>query len=142
MTPAKPLTAQEMLTEIINAQVKGGYSEWKERLEDHCHCGYQLQLEKHPGDRRSLKGSYEDDEWRYGIIEILLDPEGLKAAYGSELACKNCGNPGRWTCANKDCWHPNAGVTSRGWAVAHMILLAWLAEGAEEAIRTAYELLP
>jgi hypothetical protein len=126
------LTAEQKLTQIIEAQAKGGC--------DIFQISKPLEVD---GDGVYCLGH---GDVATHILEILLDREGLRAAYGRGLACKNCAAVVKWdiklACQRDDCWHPKAGYITRDWAVAHMILLAWLADGAEEAIDTAHSLLP
>ena len=73
-----------------------------------------------------------DNSWH--ILEILLDTEGLKAAYGERDRCRHCGN------LKCTCDFPYIVPTFD--VVAHDILDSWISGGAEEAINTAYDLLP
>lgn len=134
MTDSHTFTTEQKLAAIIDAQAKGGcekHVEWAA-----CDTGI------HDG-RLSFYAERE-----IHVLEILLDPVGLSAAYGKDHVCKNCARPfdikGLSACQHPRCYHPKAGWSNRDLVVAHMILLAWLSntEGDPvEAIDTAYSLL-
>jgi hypothetical protein len=72
----------------------------------------------------------------FHVLQVLLDPEGLRAAYGESV--KVPVSNGRYTIAkNTRGYHLPIPET-----VAHRIVDAWLSGGAEAAIQTAYDLLP
>lgn len=74
------MTTEEKLKAIIQAQVKGGHKTWEEILKkkfDDPSDNYAYSFE----DDGSLGFMYYDMTHRWHILEILLDPQGLKAAY-------------------------------------------------------------
>lgn len=97
------MTTEDKLHAIIEARVKGGYDSefWTN------------------GMRVISQSLYDHADNRWHILEILLDPAGLRAAYG-ETGWNNC------------------------WQVGHKLLDAWLSsEGdAAKTIDQAYQLLP
>ena len=117
-TPSSQTMAEEKLRKIIEAQVKGGCN-------DYSLVVSQL-FEQNPYNRLYLVGPSISDGYNmhWHVLGILLDPKGLKAAYGEEMAA---GMLTSWTV-----WKYSA----------HSILDAWLSGGAEKAINTAYNLLP
>lgn len=114
------MTTEQKLQAVIEAQVKGGYDFWEKRL-----GGTKLgQDEYGPSIGRytlSDDGRLQDYEWAYGVIEVLLDPEGLRAAYGESYI-----------------------VTYWEESVPHRVLDTWLSSdgNAEKTIDCAYDLLP
>jgi len=69
-------------------------------------------------------------------LEILLDPAGLKAAYGGYKDFSYCSE-----CQQRDYYHPN--IEQNAGRVAHQILDTWLETSSpEKTIETAYSLLP
>jgi len=74
MAIVKELSLEEKLKAIIEAQVAGGHEKWEWFVEEN-HVGLQ------GGElQRGVHDIYE----RFGILEILLDTNGAKAAYGEE----------------------------------------------------------
>lgn len=77
-------TNEELLRKVIKAQVKGGCKRWFNNLEEYG----KLKLDVDEYGPKIGRFSLTDDgrlgeyEWAYGIIEILLDTDGCKAAYG------------------------------------------------------------
>jgi hypothetical protein len=122
-----PTTPEAMLAAVIEAQVNGGQP---------LHRFLLTEFDGLDGPFILIKG--HDIETCH-ILEVLLDPEGLKAAYGEHLPCSICSLYERHP-ERKDEGH---GCISGTWRdVARTILDAWLSGGADAAIRTAYELLP
>lgn len=96
------LSNEELLRKVIEAQVKGGFTKfvWFTRI---VHDG---------------KWKIEDDdivilgkaEW--GVIEILLDTQGCKAAYGFDVVSRGPVNGERWFMASEHIlmsWHSCGG---------------------------------
>ena len=63
-----------------------------------------------------------------GLLDLLLDPEGLREAYGEKTP--------------KDYGVKHHGFSEYWLEVSHRILDSWLFVGPEKAIDTAYDLLP
>lgn len=132
-TPPEP-TPEQMLARVIEAQVAGGCEDMQELLDD-----YELI------ERRMWSGK----KWgkSFGVIEILLDPEGLRAAYSGIRTLIETGDEQKDLILNA----VSDELKARGrlpeyweWA-AQIILLAWLStpEGnPTAAIKTAFDLLP
>jgi len=108
------LTPVAKLQAVIEAQIKGGHLDWEWWI---------------PGDTDNHRdgdiknGIYDIGLDRAGVLEILQDTQGLKAAYGKDSLLKN-----HWI--------------SRWLYVSREILLAWHSgEGNDwnEAINTAYK---
>lgn len=114
--------------------MKGGYGNWKIWGETHLQfgsvgdlCGYTCVCDL----------DYYKNFETHHILEILLDPKGLKAAYlRPESLCDNpkCGNNAFGGSHQHHGYSPDT--------IAHRILDSWLSGGAEAAIKTAYDLLP
>lgn len=132
MTPTPPpsgekeLTAEQQLSAIIQAQVKGGDEKWKAIRIIHVNFEHGTVGMEQPPFRAIFFPH---------VLEILLDPEGLRAAYG-EGTQKFL--PYMWNCLVTDHSIPlNAPF------VAHRILDTWLSSGDPTAtIQTAFSLLP
>ena len=72
---------------------------------------------------------------RFRLIGILLDPKGLTSAFPGKC-CEDCD----WTQCPPEENHPWSEPFSEH--VAHRIFDAWIADGAQKAIETAFHLLP
>lgn len=128
MTP-QPTTPEAKLAAIIKAQGithAWSFEEWTLDADDSAIVIHQEFGDDKPHDVRC------------GILEILLDPAGLKAAYGEDLAA---------ACEHGIPTNPPTDYKVRTWkanyeVVATRILAAWLSGGSEAAIQTAYDLLP
>lgn len=110
-------TPEAQLQAIIEAQVKGGQPLFKFLL---------TEIDGFDGPHVLIKGH---DIECFHILEILLDPEGLKAAYGEEV---------KTITYNDSIILNNPAYIG----VAEITLRAWLTEGPTAAISTAYDLLP
>lgn len=114
------MTTEQKLAAVIEAQTQGGYPRWDLLLglafdED---CIY-------------FTPSPVEPEERYVIIELLLNREGLKAAYGND------------TCLYSfDGIHATGEELETWFWVGRAISNAWLSGGSDSAIETAYDLLP
>lgn len=125
------MTNEEMLKAIIEAHVKGDYTRWTS--------------ERHQYDPDALRMDGQHVSFYAGlgtftthVLEILLDPAGLRAAYGEEQRVIREFDPPYFGCE---------GIVDEQQfkKAAIRILDAWLSkpEGdAEGAIKTAYQLLP
>lgn len=114
------MTPKEKIQAVIEAQVKGGFDENEFAIEQ----GFKIEGEYCiviPGNM--LVATH--------ILELLLDPEGLRAVYG-EVERIDHGDGLRMDIFNPPFWR----------RAANRILDAWLSGGAEAAIDTAYSLLP
>jgi hypothetical protein len=109
------LSAEQQLAAIIEAQVKGGYKEYTPTLQ------FLMEGLKCLGTGKIAPKGFH-------ILEILLDPAGLKAAYGDWPEWKE-GDELR--------------MCSKTKSVATAILNTWLSTSDPKAtIETAYSLLP
>lgn len=104
------LTTEEKLAAIIEAHMRGGYNYWE-------------------AYRNNIVVNHSAKSMTGTILNVLLDPEGLKAAYGERPTLNDVSIAGKVT--NKECD-----------VCAFLILDSWLSGGAEAAINTAYSLLP
>lgn len=119
------MTPESMLQAIIERQCAGGHERyiWFTR---NVHDGKW----KIAGDAILILGEPE-----YGVIEILLDPSGIRAIYGSKVQ-------------NFFTYMKNSILTDHSVPkiysfVAHRILDTWLETSSpEKTIETAYSLLP
>lgn len=112
-------TTEQMLAAVIEAQVRGGCDNWNPLKPETFSMAEEYLFAR-------SSASYQEEE-QVHVFAILLDPQGLRAAY--------CQQPSRWDLPE----------TERIAIPARHILDAWLSkpEGdAEAAIRTAYDLLP
>ena len=119
------LTSEAMLQAVIERQCAGGYRGW-EFIGD-------PQFDVDTGRVQCLSEYYNS-------LEILLDPAGLKAAYGENLPCHIC----ELYKQNPDRTDEGHGCISGTWRdVARSILHPWLETSSpEETIKTAFSLLP
>lgn len=125
---------EAMLKAVIEAQVKGGYQNgWKVFLDSK----FRLEL-----DWVIL----EEDGEHASILEILLDPSGLRAAYGEKAVCESCLNRIAAQChCGVDEGEGFPDVLEFYIVAARRILDAWLSkpEGdTDAALQTAFDLLP
>ena len=116
------MTIEQMLKAIIEAQVRGGYVRW-DLLSGLPIDEYKEAIQFRPSPVEPLE--------RYSILEILLTPEGLKAAYGTSEEFYRASPVHGHIGESLERWH---------W-VARGINEAWLSGGAEKAIKMAYERL-
>ena len=152
MNNENKLTAEEILKAVIEAQVKGGFKKWENGLRDHWEmeifgescsvvwsdefCGYAQKI--------------DEADWidgaRAHILEILLDTNGLKAAYKgiNYDVCYKCLKK-----KNKKCKLCNGEVTYNPrpmWChVAECVFRNWHSEKGNNwraALETAFNLLP
>lgn len=135
------MTHEEKLQAIIQAQVDGGYFKWNRRLTMTSLCDGPDEMNINQGDSGLPEiGCYQfsGDELHWyedsvGIIQILLDTQGLRAAYGDHEEPWYNLKDGLESCSNR---HVNVSI---------LIMDAWHSgEGNswKAAIDTAYELLP
>lgn len=110
------MTHEDMLKAIIEAQVRGGYDNWKEaipHIEDSINGDF---------------GMFGDENGFCSVLLTLLDTEGCKAAYGEMPSGKD-----------------ESGFL-KGYEVAGALILgSWNSEEGNNwraAIETAYKLLP
>ena len=124
----KNITTEQKLKAVIDAQVKGGMFRWGGWTEG-CHISSERNKEG-----IIVKDGYKGECYCF-ILAILLDPEGLRAAYGREPRVEQNTKEKtdraliHWI---MPCWE----------FAARKILREWLYDGAEAAINTAYDLLP
>lgn len=143
MTTPTPPSAEDMLRAVIEAQRVGGHVYWSVVLEQ-------------------LKGNAKTIIRGDGSIRVLLDPQGLRAAYGDEPVAYGVSfhRPGELQKDAAFTLGPDADSflgrripdsdgawtdTPEWLAVGQDILHAWFSKprgGAEAAIKTAYDLLP
>ena len=119
------MTNEQKLQAVIRAQEQGGCSKFQA-----------------PG-RLSKFGYLVDAPHERGehVLEILLDPEGLRAAYGeTKIETGEGKRPFRYNARSKVKGGKNALMINE--MIARRILDAWLSGGAEAAIQTAFDLLP
>ena len=112
MTSEPTLTAEAMLTAVIGAQVTGGCDKWD----------IFGRPEPHPDIQGAIQGGL--------IFHILLDPETLRAAYGTEKKVYRF-----------DFVHATGEELEKSHWAGRAIFNAWYAGGTDAAISTAYELL-
>lgn len=120
MTPPVPLLPEEKLAAIIQKQVDGGYNGWKYQVKNG-------KLDEYDPSEPQYVGFFDAS---HHILEILLDPEGLKAIWPE---CKLCKEP-------SSIHYHNEFKTNED--VAYLTLEAWLEGGAEAAIDRQFSLLP
>ena len=113
MTPTTQPSAEKMLTEIITAQVTGGCDKWD----------IFGRPEPHPDIQGAIEGGL--------IFHILLDPETLRAAYGTEKKVYRF-----------DFVHATGEELERSHWAGRAIFNAWYAGGTAKAIEMAFQLLP
>ena len=91
-------TYEEKLQAIIEAQVKGGCDKYDEYNYDHMEIedGYS----KH----------WVDSTLDIHVLLILLDTQGLKAAYGERKCCNGCGSVEGGRCCPDDTLQFNVGM--------------------------------
>ncbi len=113
------MTHEEKLKAIIEAQIEGGYKQWKlilSALDDGIPSTFNFLLE-FEGKKKRISAS---------LLEILLDTQGLKAVYGEGIV-------------------DDGNLPIESWlVVAKQIHIAWHSgEGNnwQAALNTAYELL-
>lgn len=118
------MTSEDQLKAIIEAQMKGG-------------CIYFENLMENIAPLDSVTAPYiwfwgDGKQEPYHPLVILLDPEGLKAAYG-EAPQDMTSEEYKFTGLRE--WHRDCG---------HQILNTWLTSNGDAAktIETAYNLLP
>jgi len=140
----KAAEAEKMLKAIIEAQVKGGCEKYK----------HSLSYDTHLMDEGINKNYMCDKVYAKAyILEILLDTDGLKAAYGDVFYDEDEemeeDNGIILNGAPCDVFQSDIGTNiirkrlTIGWnATAHEILSCWLIESTKSAIKTAYDLLP
>src|SRR4051812_34224699 len=85
MTSSSP-PAEQMLKEIIEAQVNGGFDNFAPLADGRKICYNGAGYFK--TGTSIITGGYSSAH----LLEILLDPKGLKAAYGQQLVCEKCLN--------------------------------------------------
>jgi len=140
----KAAEAEKMLKAIIEAQVNGGFEKYKHALSYETHLMGEGINKNYMCDKVYAKAY---------ILEILLDTDGLKAAYGDVFYDEDEeieeDNGIILNGAPCDVFQSNISTNiirkrlTIGWnATAHKILSCWLIEGTESAIKTAYDLLP
>lgn len=141
------MTTEEKLAKCIEAQVKGGFNQHRV-LANACHPKKQratwfLDL----GDN-AFRWEDWDDQERIALLEILLDPQGLRAAYGEGVhnfksgECQRCG---LWIPKLiEDAGDPTEFMETCSEVAAWKILNTWLSSSgdATKTIDTAYDLLP
>jgi hypothetical protein len=120
-------TTEQKLAAVIEAQDAGGFP-------DNTVLLRSMWLSS---DKKAVTCSMLHPEF-ISILEVLLDPDGLRAAYRdgkshSEALCIEGGEVGLYRLSEAPHAHRMA---------AHRILDAWLSNGADAAISTAYDLLP
>jgi len=128
----KTIKAEKMLKAIIKAQVKGGCEKYKHSLSYETHLMGEGRNKNYMCDKVSAKAY---------ILEILLDTDGLKAAYPGQMY-EDCSS-GEYVFGfcPKDERHPWSVPSYSN--IAHSILTEWnTGNNAEAAIKTAYDLLP
>lgn len=130
-------TPEHMLAAIIEAQVKGGWAE----NDYFAPSGVKTYLDL--SDRYLWSGG----ERAAYILEILLSPQGLRAAYGSVEMRIESGDKRKDLILNAVvATLREQGKVPAYWEhVAILILLAWLSKPEGDplaAIQTAYDLLP
>ena len=135
--------AEEMLKAIIEAQVNGGFTEYRSLLN-----GWKLSLRPKSKNlyaeridegyaRKVDEDDYIDDYISFPILEILLDTDGIKAAYFYDDEEHDC------YCDFRETIGTISGYKKH--IAPFQIIDAWNSgEGnnTEEAIKTAYNLLP
>lgn len=146
-SPSKSPSAEQKLAAVIEAQVRGGYDEWEFLLAG---------MERFDSVTFPIIWVGNDN---FHPLEILLDPEGLRAAYGDEPVAYGVSfhRPGELQKEAAFTLAPDADSflgrripdsdgawtdTPEWLAAAQDILHAWLSGGAEAAIQTAFDLLP
>lgn len=135
-TPEPKATNEELLRQVIEAQVRGGYEEYKPIL------AFALFFSE-AQQKIVCHQDFEDvGITPMHVLEILLDTKGCKAAYGDNLPCSICSlymnSP-----EHKDSGHACISGTWRD--VANNILFAWNSgEGnnVRAALETAVSFLP
>lgn len=133
--PPSELTAQatneELLRQVIEAQVKGGYGRNKWGRELRISSGGSLSISR---NLTSLEGH---------ILEILLDTDGCKAAYGEGIYCWNCWRK-KEECGPEHCI--GGFYLCSAWQIAcHKILASWYdgsGNNVHAALTTAVSFLP
>lgn len=126
------LTTHKKLLKILNAQWSGGFM---------LFAG---------ADIITLDGASVHFTYNFGgknahVLEVLLSPQGLKAAYGDQYVCADCGKPTEGIC--KNCEYDGVYCPSSQMRCAynaHAILDTWLSSNGDAAamIDTACNLLP
>ncbi len=131
------VTKEQMLKAVIDAQGNGGLTKWNRKL-----YGGQFILSNYLlvmcSKIEKEKAEADPNLRQMHILEILLDPEGLRAAYGDSITEEQSSLIKGGTIFN-------IGVTYFWKIVAQMITDSWLSKpqgDTEGAIQTAYDLLP
>ena len=130
------MTTEQKLQAIIGAQVRGGYRRFEPDADE-------VLLENGKGFWVNDQGGF--GQWETSIVAFLLDPEGLRAAYGeapggcvlcwvktSDPERRWCHHCNRMSCRDADEW------------AAFAIIDRLLSSNGDAAatISTAYDLLP
>lgn len=139
------MTTEQKLKAIVAAQVKGSYGQWAFIMSSMDHeTGDILPRGQFYSRRRDMALGHET---RLHVLEILLDPRGLRAAYGGEdyAVCRRCLSRSALNChcyAEADGELPEVVILFE--EVPQRILDTWLSSNGDAAktIDTAYSLLP
>src|SRR5438270_323664 len=123
------MTTEEKLAAIIEAQVRGGYENWKMDPIDVRSRGYVWHAGQGHAERHFCN-----------VLEILLDVDGLKACHGEAL------EGGLFLRAGEEVGTDSGKVMivtpmPAYVRAGHQILDSWFAGGATAAIDTAFTLL-
>jgi len=138
------MTTEGKLKAIISAQVKGGCEKYKVNLKEKyewalCSDAPLMFIEtKESCKSCGFANHIDEDDYIDGratlhILEILLDKEGLVAAYGDKPFS------GGFFAVDNDLEFT---AKSRWRQAGHEILELWFSGGWEAAINVAYDLLP
>lgn len=132
------MTTEDKLRKIIEAQHRGGSNTWEGAMDDDM----LLIGKSHYCMREGSICTKDKEEHFCHILEILLDPKGLRAAYPGKC-CEDCSEGEKlFGSCPADGGHPWA--VERAPNVGHEILTEWIASNGDAAatIDTAYDLLP
>lgn len=133
------LSPEQQLAGIISAQVKGGYKRFEFgsdeiNFDNKGHAGFWC---------HNLEG---EGQFESSILAFLLDPAGLKAAYGERGGTIETGDERKDMILNsvRDTMIEQRKIPAYWETVSIMILLSWNESNGDAAatIQTAYNLLP
>ncbi len=127
------MTTEQKLAAIIKAQVKGGCNKWEE-----------MDVDTRLVPNGCIETTTPDGSMIGHVLEILLDPAGLRAAYGDGVVCEGCLNRVAAKCHCELYGGGTPDITAMHIIAARTLLDAWLSSDGDTVttISTAYDLLP
>jgi len=133
-----PLTTEQQLKAIIKSMHDGGHKKWSKKMYsgEFILSEYLVSITERYEKNGDITTHYSDLSFReFHILEILLDTDGLKAAYNKKpCSCKD----------NGDACGICGGYSGAYWRhVSQKILQSWNSgNNVTAALETAYDLLP